>query len=278
MRKKLMLLLPVALLFLVSGCSVWEDFSTYFNLYYNTSDAFDQAEQAIKESQKDPFSLVEMPLPGNAQTQIAKVIEKCSKILQFNANSSYVDDALLMIGKCFYYQKTYLKALRKFQELESSHPESSLFLESELWHAKTDIQLRNNERGLKLLVAVKEEAIKKGKSDIATDAFIEEIRYYLVLQDYEKVQSLCALLLSYSSDSSLKAKVAYELGDINEKQDKIEAATEAYASVRDYTASYDLLFNASIKYARMLIKLNQPEKALHQLISLKHEVKYRAGI
>lgn len=275
MRKKIMLLLPAVLLFVVSGCSVWEDFSTYFNLYYNTSDLFDQAETSIRDAQKDPFSLQDMQIPGNAQSQIAKVIEKCSKILQFNSQSSFVDNALLMIGKCFYYQKTYIKALRKFDELESSHPESKLFLESRLWHAKTDIQLHNLDRGLAMLVAVKEEAIKKGKEDIATQAFIEEIKYYLALQDYEKVQNLCQQLLMLSSDSGLKAKVAFELGDINERQDKIPEATAAYASVREYTASYDLLFNASIRYAKMLIKLDQANRAIGLLGEMKHQLKYK---
>ena len=107
MRKKIVTLLMIGIALSFSGCSVWEDFTTYFNLYYNTTDLFDQAETAIKESQKDPFSLVEVPLPGNAQTLLAKVIEKCSKILQFQSKSSFVDNALLMVGKCFYYQKNY---------------------------------------------------------------------------------------------------------------------------------------------------------------------------
>ncbi len=275
MRNKFLMLFAVAAMFLVSGCSVWEDFTTYFNLYYNTTDLFDQAETSIKEVQKDPFSLVELPLPGNAQTQLTKVIEKCSKILQFQTKSAFVDDALLMIGKSFYYQKSYIKAIRKFEELQGSHPESDLVLESQLWLAKSDMQMKNSEKGLALLRSVRETAIRKDEKEIATNAFIEEIRYYLIMEDYEKVQSLCMTLLSYSNNSTLKAKVAFELGDINEKQGKIKEATEAYASVSDYSASYDLLFNASLRYAKMLIKLNENQKALRLLSDLRSELKYK---
>ncbi|MBI2417076.1 MAG: hypothetical protein HYV28_04110, partial [Ignavibacteriales bacterium] len=127
MKKYIIFILPA---FLFIGCSVWEDFTTYFNLYYNTVDVFEQAEQQLNEQRKDPFAKFDAPVPGSVLPLLDKVIEKCSRILQFNANSRYVDDALIMIGKAFYYQKNYLKALRKFQELIATKSESDLVPEA----------------------------------------------------------------------------------------------------------------------------------------------------
>src|SRR4030067_3177868 len=125
------------------GCNVWNNFTTYFNLYYNTSDIFVEAENQIKEQKKDLFSTEELTLPGTVNTQLVKVIEKCSEILQFNSESAYVDEALLMLGKAFYYQKNHQKALRKFEELIAPQKESDLLLETKLWIGKTQIQLKH---------------------------------------------------------------------------------------------------------------------------------------
>jgi len=47
--------IPVIILVLVfPGCGVWEDFTTYFNLYYNTKHKFQEAEDAIKLQRKNP--------------------------------------------------------------------------------------------------------------------------------------------------------------------------------------------------------------------------------
>ena len=85
---------------------------------------------------------------------LTKVIEKCSKILQYDRESSYFDDALFITGKAFYYQAEYARAQRKFLEL-AGVPETEYALENKLWLAKTYLQLRSFDEGLKLLEEVK---------------------------------------------------------------------------------------------------------------------------
>ena len=46
-----------------SGCGIWGDFTTYFNLYYNTSDEFNKAEETIYEQKRDLFSTDELRSP-----------------------------------------------------------------------------------------------------------------------------------------------------------------------------------------------------------------------
>ena len=66
------------------------------------------------------------------------------------AQTSYVDDALLIIGKCFYYQRNYQKSQRKFEELLSTQPESEYVLEAELWIGKCQMRLKDYADGLEL--------------------------------------------------------------------------------------------------------------------------------
>ena len=108
LKSKLILLFSSLIIF--SACGIWQDFTTYFNLYYNTTDLFDKAEEQILEQKKDLFSTEPPAVTGSVNADLVKVIEKCSNILQVGAQTAYVDDALMIIGKCFYYQKNYQKS------------------------------------------------------------------------------------------------------------------------------------------------------------------------
>ena len=143
------------LLLIVSGCSVWDNFTTYFNLYYNTATLFEDAESEILSQKRDLFSNDPLVISGTAKTSLIKVIEKSSKLLQFNATSSYVDEALIMLGKSFYYQGNYQKSKRKFEELLATDiDDDEIITEADLWIAKNSFELRENTKALKLLEAV----------------------------------------------------------------------------------------------------------------------------
>ena len=130
-----------SLLLIVSGCSVWDNFTTYFNLYYNTATLFEDAENDILSQKRDLFSNEPLIVSGNAKASLVKVIEKSSKLLQFYSNSSYVDEALTMLGKSFYYQSNYQKSKREFEELLATNPDDEIVTEANLWIAKCLFEL-----------------------------------------------------------------------------------------------------------------------------------------
>ncbi len=165
------------LLVLVTGCSVWDSFTTYFNVYYNTTESFEKAEEQIFAQERSLFSTKALTVPGTANTELVKVIEKCSIILQFHSESGYVEDALLMLGKSFYYQSNYQKAQRKFEELITSQVESDYEFEAELWIGKCQMKLKQYNDALSTLHSVRQAAIEEDEELIVQEAFIEEIIY-----------------------------------------------------------------------------------------------------
>ena len=81
----------IVLLFLVSfaGCGFWENFTTYFNRYFNAVQKFEEAEEIIKtEGKRDLLEFREPKVPGKANTALDAVIQKCSDILQWNKESA----------------------------------------------------------------------------------------------------------------------------------------------------------------------------------------------
>lgn len=258
----------------VSGCGVWRDFTTYFNLYYNLSDLYSQAEAAIKDQKKNLYDLDEITISSNASALLNQVVDKASKLLQFNGESSFVDDALLMLGKSFYYMQNYQKALKKFDELITAQPNSSLALEADFWGAKTELRLRNYDKGLERLAGVKEKALKIDDGNILTLVYIEEIKYELSKKNYLAAIDGCKALIAYDYDSGISAETSFQLGKLYLIQGQNQDAAKAFENVSSYSPSFDVKFNSSIELGKVLRQLNQNEEALKAFQKLRTETKY----
>ncbi len=257
-----------------SGCGVWGNFTTYFNLYYNTSDQFDQAEESIFEQKRDLFSTEELIIPSSVTQSLNKVIEKASKILQFHSESGYVDDALLMLGKSFYYQKNYQKALRKFQELLATQQESDLALETKLWIGKTQMRLKDYDEGLATLTDVIKESTDEGEDDFIKDAYVEEIVHKIIIEDYQGAISLSNEFISLSDDDEVNAEIEFELGKLYNDVDDIDNAIIAFNKVFDYSPTYDIQYEANIELGKALRKKGRAEDAYNLFANMREEDKY----
>jgi len=250
------------------GCGVWNDFTTYFNLYYHTSSLFNEAESAIQKEQKDIFVLVEPNIPSSASGSLNKVIEKCSKILQFNSESSFIDDALFMLGKSFYYQKNYLKALRKFQELIVKQSESDYVPETELWIAKTYFQLKNYSAADKLLLQVIEKTTADKNDELFIQATIVKIKFEIAAEKYsDAIRSLISLV-KVSDDGEINAQAKYQEGELHVRLDEKEEAAKAFSEVSNYSPTFETELNAKVNYGKIIRSLGKEDEALELFLNL----------
>lgn len=257
--KKYFPLLALALFFY--GCGVWGDFTTYFNLYYNTKHLFNEAESSIEKDRVDIFAKVEPQInPGDNQ-KLQKVIEKCSKILQFSGDSRYVDDALMILGKSFYYQQNYLKASREFEELLQTQPDSDLRLTARLWLGKSQLRLDRVETALATLKGVRETAVQEEENEVLEQALIEEIKYKISSDDIAGAVKSSEDFLKISENDELNQKVAFELGTLQQEQNNYEAAANAYLKVLDYSPDYEMEFDAKMALGEVYMKGGNSDKA-----------------
>ena len=80
----------------------------YYNTFYLARKDFNKAEENRRNT----------PNPQVQTALYTEAIKKASKLLEFYPKSKWVDDALLLIGKSYYYQAEFTKAERKFRELK----------------------------------------------------------------------------------------------------------------------------------------------------------------
>ena len=253
---------------LLSGCSLWIDFTTYFNLYYNASNEFEQAEEQIKSQRKVLFTLEEVKSTSQNKN-LTEVIEKLSRLLQFYSESSYVDDALLMIGKSFYYQGDFIKALRKFNELLTKYPNSDLVLETKLWVGKADLRLKKYDEGNAILDDVKETAAKENEKDILTQAYIEQISYLIATENYTDAISNAENLIEVSGDDEMNASIKYEIGKLYETNDQLQNAAKAFSDVQNYSPDFETDYDSRLEYGKIQRQLGNAQSALEIFEDIK---------
>ncbi len=271
-RVNLILLFTALVIF--TGCGLWVNFTTYFNLYYNTVTLFEEAEDEILTQKRDLFSTEPLIVPGGANTKLVKVIEKSSKILQFHSTSSYVEDALLMLGKSFYYQKNFQKSKRKFEELLITEPDEDTRLEADFWIARCNMSLRDFIGGLAQLEDVRLRAIEDDNTKIIRDSYIEEIVHRISGSNYNQAIQLSQELILHSN-SQMKSSIYYELGKLYTELGDIENAISSYQSVFDFSPDFDLDIVASISLAKTLREADRNEESLEVFRDMRRKDKFQ---
>ncbi|MEW6196132.1 MAG: tetratricopeptide repeat protein [Bacteroidota bacterium] len=266
-----------ATLFLLStifiSCGVWRNFTTYFNTYFNAKTLFDSTEEVILKNRKDVFAFKEEKLQSQQVQDLTKVIEKCSKILQFENESAYFDDALYITGKAFFYQEEYSKAQRKFLEL-ASVPESEYALENKLWLAKTNLHLRNFEEGIAQIDEVKTKALAAEDEELYKQACISKIGFYVYREEYVNAINEANTFISSLDDEEVAALVWFQLGKIYVLQKDEEKALEAFSSVLKYSPSFEVEFESRLEYAKLLKDLDRLDESQEALFELRDQGKF----
>src|SRR3972149_3656590 len=143
-RALILVLLSVVL---GNGCA-------YFNTFYHARKAFKEGEGTHKNA----------PRQGSAITagkvSYERAIEKANKIVEKHPNSKYHDDALFLIGICYFRINNFTKSEAAFRELLAVHPKSDLAEESQLSLARCRIELGDEVAGFHAFSALAETARK----------------------------------------------------------------------------------------------------------------------
>lgn len=261
------------LISLLSGCGMWTNFKTYFNTYYNANEIFVETEEKVLNSNTELFSFEELPISNNLSKKFDQVIEKTSAILQHAKESSYVEEALLMTGKSFYYQQNYSRALRKFNELAGIE-ESELALENKLWIAKTQLQLREFNKSINTLDEVKAEANQLEEEEISIEAYKTKVGYLIYSEQYEDALTDINDFMETNISDELKASVLYEMGLLYKEIEDFELAEQAFAQVTEYSPTFETEFSSRFEAAKMKGELGEIDTSQILLEELRSEDKF----
>jgi TolA-binding protein len=214
---------------------------------------------------------------GNMNQDLTKVVEKCSKILQYEKESAYFPDALFMTGKALYYQQEYSKAQRKFTEL-AGLGETDYSNENKLWLAKTNLQLRNFDEGMKQLEEVKAKALEEEEDQLYTDVAITKIAFLIFRGELTQAAAECKDYIKESQNDEMKALVAYQLGKIYQDLKDEQSALETYSSVINYGPTIEVELRSKLERARLLKDLERIQESEDELSRMRDQGKFKNNL
>jgi len=166
-------ILPVLFITILFSCA-------YYNTFFLTKKYFNDGFNYRKKNFYAEIS-------SDEKSAYSKSLNKASFLFRYYLKSKWVDDALLIVGKIFYFRKDYFRALTKFNELINNYPNSKLITQAYIWKARTLIATKDYSNAEKILLDnIKNKITKEEKAEILYELgniyFIRGI--YSIAYDY----------------------------------------------------------------------------------------------
>lgn len=255
-----------------------ENFTAYFNTFYKSKEDFESAVEEYRLSlisfynrRLDSLGVVPV-LNASVKEKFDKAIERSSKIIQFHKNSKFIDDAVLIIGKSYFYETDYYKSERTFNEFLSKFAASELADEAILFLGRSKIRLGKTEEGIGIFKDLVQKATDgEVRSQAARDLGI--LAYNK--GNYDEAANYFKASIDFSKNNERKAEEQFILAKILSEY-KPSVAAKEYRKVLDFTSDFDLVFYSRLNYGKGLIANKEYLKAAEELEDIRK--KYRDEI
>jgi TolA-binding protein len=203
------------------------------------------------------------------------VVEKCSKLLQYHPNSSFVDDALMMIGMSYFYEGDNLQAERKFRELLDGYPGSSLALRARLMLAYTSFKSNNREEATTAAGEVVEAGTKEGERGLVGHASL--LLGQLAIERKDTAGALVEFQRAgeLSESADLRSASYQRVAEIYAGNGEFGSAEAAYLKVVDVSRTFQDEYRGRFGAAKMRARQGDFESALSQLRKLRANLNNR---
>jgi TolA-binding protein len=252
-----------------------EEFGTFFNKFYQALEDYDEALTDYRASTISAYNRrldslnITPPISAVAKEKLNKVLERCSKIIQYNKSTRFIDDAVLLIGKSYYYMGEYLQSERKFSEFLSKLTKSNLYDEAILFLGKTKLKLgKYSDAEVILSNLFKTTKDNEIKSEITQDLAVLSI----VKNNYQDAIDYFKKSIEFTKDKDKKAEKQYILAKIYSKTNP-EIAYLEYRKSYELASDFELLFYSKLNEAKSLNEIGKTNDAYQILDKLSG--KYR---
>jgi len=265
-----------------AGCgsavkSSLNNFTAYYNTFYNAKKSFETGleKQKVQQSAYNPVQPIRIhPEPVNAGMEdFATAIEKSADVIRKFNDSKWVDDAVELIGKSYYYRKEFFSADQKFQELYQAAESDEVKQRSVLWRGRTYLEMQLHQQAVDLLN--EQLLVFEGNWISSIKAEIKALlaQHYIALGDWERAEEELVQALDELPADEFKSRGYFLYGQVLQKNGKQEEAEKAYERVSEYFKDYALLYQANLKKAQVKRDLGKNEDAVNLLYSMVRDDK-----
>ena len=267
MSRRLSILFALAPLLV--GCSTMGNFKAYYNTFYNAELAYERGYETV-ENKDEPIEtdlylpLFVRPSGSTGSRDFEAAILKSADVLRNHGDTKWVDDALLLIGKSYFYQENIVGALEKFREVIERG--DGLENEARFWLARTLITSRSYDEAQDLLRA---SVNREGVPDRWLAMYDLSLGELFVRQHrWEEAAIALSGGLKNSKDDEISARAQFLLGQVYETLGQWEDSYKAYSAVQKKGPLYELSYTSKLSAARVqafYLDFNRGLKSLRKL-------------
>jgi len=206
--------------------------------------------------------------------KLDSILIKGSKIIAYKSKSQYVQGAIWLMSKAFFYQEDWLNSQIKCSELIDKYPDGDFSPDAHLLYAKNLLVQRKFEAGELLLSRTLDIAWFKQRWDILSEALRIKAELALYQDDFEKALRPYKQAIAQSDDPQLKARWQLDMAALLFRISKFEMAQREFRKVHSYSPDYVQRFEAYLYEASSLARMNKYEEADRILKALYEDGKF----
>lgn len=249
----------------------FHNFTSFFNAYYNARAEFAKGILSIRSTQTygrlaklEIFPSLESAASGKAQFDA--VIVKTTSIVRYHPTGDLVDDALLLLGKAYYYNREFQPAERKFKEILTNYESGDVVDQATLWYGRTLAQQRSQTEAKEILGRV----IESAKSDANTKGDAHYALAELAIGEEEYAEAIKQITLgnALTTDRDLQARATFTLARIHDLLSEYDKAAAAYFKVVELDPLYELRYAAQLNYAVDLREQKRVDESIATLLRM----------
>ena len=272
----------ILLLLIVSGCKKtsflgkrYDNFTAYYNKFYNAKKLYRTGVETIERSAQTEIdrnqylSVFVTPDRVSSQQNFNDAIIKCADVLRENAGSKWVDDALILIGKSYFYLQNYVGAEQKFVEVMSLGGE--LEDEARFWLGRTYLASGSLNRAKEHLdVSLNREGLSSSWEPmlrmVLGELYVKQEAWAEAAAEFERG-------LQRIKDKELAARTQFLLAQVYETIGQYESAIQAFERVERYKPEYPMVYASNISVIRLEMDHGDTEEAFRLLRSMERDDK-----
>ena len=281
--------MPKKLLILIVTCSFavgctglkegWTDFRAYYNTFYNAEEHFKDGvsslqERPLRSNLQQPVRI--HPPPATTENESFKqAIQKSASILKRHKQSKWVDDALLLMGKSYYYLQQFSAALDRFEQVAELSTDKDIKQQAAIWKGRTLLDQNAFEEGISYLGQVVQE-YPPGWS-VQTIAELQTLlgEHHAMLENWGEAAGYLSTAIDKIEDKSLLARTFFLYGQILERQERYGEALFAFKQVPPLFPEMAYTYGAMLKQAENDRRQDNLDTALSTYRQLYRDDKYR---
>ncbi len=237
----------------------YNNFRAYYNTYYNAERKLEEGETSLERSGSTVDRDRLIPLfpttatSGRTGGPFQEAIDKSAQLLRERPDSKWADDALLVIGKAYFYQRNFVGAEQKFNETMTAADiveDRRLRDEARFWLGRTYAASDRYDEG----VSVLEEGLTSEDGDRRWTSRMRLAlgELYARAGRWDEAAETLRAGAANEADPDLAARAYVLLGQVEEEAGRFEEAAAAYDLALDQKPAYELAFAAEVNRALVI--------------------------